>query len=110
MGGGDPIHGTPFHQLQIHHKLENFIVQVWQTFVPIIGIDHQGFWRCDLVVGCKLSGWRANRIHQANSHEHFGVDARGQVLVVDVTELGEDIWLSRSWRGSKRRNQARSSS
>ena len=77
--------------LKLHHELEDFIVEVRQTFVPVIRVDSHGFRSGNFVVSRKLGGRRANSVHQASAHEHFTANAGGQVLHVDIAELGEYI-------------------
>ena len=56
-----------------------------------VGVDHDVLLGRDFVVGGELRTRGADGVHQAGEHEDLGFDARGEVLQVDVAELGEDF-------------------
>src|ERR1044072_69841 len=76
------------------NKSEGPVVHPGQTFVAEVGIDHEVLLGRDPVECGELAGGWADRIHQTDGHKRLGLDPRGEVLDVDVSELHEDLVLS----------------
>src|SRR4051812_41052421 len=62
--------------------------------VSEVGIDDRLLLGLDLVEGRKLRGRWANFVHEANSHQHLGLDTRSEVLVVDVAESRPHVFFA----------------
>ena len=60
--------------------------QAWQAFVVEILIYQSLLFGADIVVDGILRRGRADGILERESHHHFGADAWGQVVDIDVAE------------------------
>ena len=71
------------------HELEDGIVPAWQGLMAEVRVNGHLLVGPYLVVGRKLGGGRANRIHQPHGHEDPGLNSMRQVLHVDISQFGK---------------------